>query len=300
VRQNDPIFVPRSGRFFHGSDIGQRVKRAMLARARRSCVHGRVAKSWGVARMRCVSKCAVRRHGSFRELRSCAAGLHTAMTHRLLYFGVLAAVAAAGCASTVQAEPEPEAPPPPLRIEDQSANAPPPPPPSAPPNDAQAPTVPPPTAAPTAPPPTAAPTAPPPTAAPPSLPPSATPSTAPTGASQPPPPGAAPDASWTQEYPTGRWVYANGYGWMWVPANTATADSEGVPYAYLYTPTYGWTWYLSPWGPGPYRYGVWVRRPWQPVGWRGAWVARPGVVIRLGGPGPRYYHYRDRGPRHRR
>ena len=89
-------------------------------------------------------------------------------------------------------------------------------------------------------------------------------------------------------------MYGNGYGWMWVPADTATADSDGVPYAYLYTPSYGWTWYVSPWGPGPYRYGVWVRRPWHPVGWHGAWVAHPGVVVRLGGPGPRYYHSRDR------
>jgi hypothetical protein len=210
------------------------------------------------------------------------------MTSRLLSFGLVTAFAAAGCASTVQAEPEYEAEEaPPLRIEDQSANAPPPPPPTAPPRDAQAPM-----------PPTPAP-APQPSSA------LAAPATPPSAPSAPPPPAAAPEAppstaSWTQEYPTGRWVYANGYGWMWVPANAATADSDGVPYTYLYTPTYGWTWYISPWGPGAYRYGVWVRRPWHPVGWRGAWVARPGVVVRLGGPQPRYYHYREHGGRHRR
>ena len=90
-------------------------------------------------------------------------------------------------------------------------------------------------------------------------------------------------------------MYANGYGWMWVPANAATVDDEGVPYTYLYTPTYGWTWYVSPWGPGPYRYGVWVRRPWRPVGWHGAWVAGPRVTVRFGGGrGPHYYERRRR------
>ena len=195
------------------------------------------------------------------------------------------ALAAAGCTSTVQAEPEVEPESPPLRIEDQSANAPPPPPPTAPPSDAQAP-PPPPSAAPAGPP-----------AAAPALASPAPPPAPPAGA-QPPPPNAAPEAppstgAWTQEYPAGRWVYGNGYGWMWVPANTETVDSDGVPYAYLYTPSYGWTWYVSPWGPGPYRYGVWVRRPWHPVGWHGAWVAHPGVVVRLGGP--RYYRYRGHG-----
>jgi hypothetical protein len=57
---------------------------------------------------------------------------------------------------------------------------------------------------------------------------------------------------------------------------------EGVPYAYLYTPAYGWTWYVSPWGWGPYRYGFWVRHPWHPVGLHGYWVARPRVVVHLG------------------
>jgi len=109
---------------------------------------------------------------------------------------------------------------------------------------------------------------------------------------QPPPQQAAPDqgqeapppqSQWVYSYPTGQWVYTADYGWMWVPANTATQDAEGVPYTYLYTPAYGWTWYVSPWGIGPYYYGGWVRHPWHPVGWRGGWVAQPRVFVRLGG-----------------
>ncbi len=109
------------------------------------------------------------------------------------------------------------------------------------------------------------------------------------------PPVTSDASSWTYTYPTGRWVYANGYGWMWVPANTATVDDSGVPYAYLYTPSYGWTWYVSPWGGGGFYYGSWVRRPWHPVGWGGVWVAHPSVVVRLGGGHSYYsrpaYHY---------
>jgi hypothetical protein len=57
---------------------------------------------------------------------------------------------------------------------------------------------------------------------------------------------------------------------------------EGVPYTYLYTPAYGWTWYVSPWGWGPYHYGLWARHPWHPVGLHGYWVGRPRAVVRLG------------------
>jgi hypothetical protein len=77
---------------------------------------------------------------------------------------------------------------------------------------------------------------------------------------------------------------------------------EGVPYTYLYTPVYGWTWYVSPWGLGPYHYGVWVRHPWHPVGWRYGWAARPHVVVRLGGHGGWHggYHGGYHGGGHRR
>jgi hypothetical protein len=102
-------------------------------------------------------------------------------------------------------------------------------------------------------------------------------------ADQPPP-----QAQWVTSYPQGQWVYASGYGWMWVPAGAVTTEMDGVPYVYLYTRPYGWTWYVSPWGWGPYHYGIWVRHPWYPRGWRAGWVARPHVVVRLGGRG----HYR--------
>jgi hypothetical protein len=105
--------------------------------------------------------------------------------------------------------------------------------------------------------------------------------------SQPPPPaadGAAtgeppPPAQWVYSYPEGQWVYTADYGWIWVPVGAMAAEMEGVPYTYLYTPAYGWTWYVSPWGWGPYHYGLWVRSPWHPLGWRGGWVAHPGVGI---------------------
>jgi hypothetical protein len=83
-------------------------------------------------------------------------------------------------------------------------------------------------------------------------------------------------------YSSGQWVYLSGQGWVWIPAEATTTDMEGVPYVQLYTPAYGWTWYVSPWGWGRYRYGIWVRHPWHPVGVHGYWVARPHVVVRLG------------------
>jgi hypothetical protein len=101
-----------------------------------------------------------------------------------------------------------------------------------------------------------------------------------------PPPGqeaAPPPAGWVYTYPTGQWVYTTDYGWVWVPAGTSTTAIEGVPYSYMYTPASGWTWYVSPWGWGPYHYGLWVRHAWRPVGWHGGWVAHPRVTVRLGG-----------------
>jgi len=104
----------------------------------------------------------------------------------------------------------------------------------------------------------------------------------------PPPPQAVapsttPPSSWVYSYPTGQWVYTSDRGWVWVPAGATTTVVEGVPYAFLYTPIFGWTWYVSPWGWGPYRYGAWVAHPWRPVGWRGGWTAHPRVAGRLGG-----------------
>ncbi|HXX40344.1 MAG TPA: hypothetical protein VEP50_19680 [bacterium] len=83
----------------------------------------------------------------------------------------------------------------------------------------------------------------------------------------------------------GQWVYSDGDGWIWVPGGAVPTVLDGVPYVYLYTPIYGWTWYVSPWGWGPYFYGAWVLHPWLPLGWHGGWVAGPGVFGRLGGHG---------------
>jgi hypothetical protein len=106
-----------------------------------------------------------------------------------------------------------------------------------------------------------------------------------TGAEQAPP-----QSQWVYSSAEGQWVYTTDYGWIWVPRGAAASDMEGVPYAYLYTPAHGWTWYVSPWGRGVFRYGAWVRHPWRPVGWRGDWVAQPRVYVRLGRP--RYYYRR--------
>jgi hypothetical protein len=120
------------------------------------------------------------------------------------------------------------------------------------------------------------------------------PSGAPAPPAAPPPAGppatAAPPAGSSQlvyTYPNGQWVWAVDRGWIWVPSGTSSVDVEGVPYAYMYTPTIGWTWYVSPWGFGPYVYGPWYRHPWHPYGWHGYWVAHPRVINRLGPRGRR-------------
>jgi len=89
----------------------------------------------------------------------------------------------------------------------------------------------------------------------------------------PPPQGATPPLPQAQQ-PQGQWVNTAEQGWIWVPAGTQTYAVEQVPYAYLYTPAYGWTWYASPWGWGPYAYGPWVGGAW-PFGFR-AWAHGPG------------------------
>lgn len=94
---------------------------------------------------------------------------------------------------------------------------------------------------------------------------------------------APPPAQWVYTYPQGQWVFTSDHGWIWIPAGVTTAEMDGTPYAYMYTPMYGWTWYLSPWGWGGYHYGGWVRYGWHPVGWHGGWVAHPHVSVRLGG-----------------
>jgi hypothetical protein len=75
---------------------------------------------------------------------------------------------------------------------------------------------------------------------------------------QPAPQVQAPEpAPAVYSYPTGQWVYGADRVPIWVPAGAASVAVGGVPYAYLYTPAYGWAWCISPWGWGPYRYGSW-------------------------------------------
>ena len=92
-------------------------------------------------------------------------------------------------------------------------------------------------------------------------------------AAPPPPPSALspqPPAALEPTGERGQWVKTDDSGWIGVPEDSTTYEVDGVPYAYLYTPLYGWTWYASPWGTGPYVYGAWVHRPW-PFGFR-AWA----------------------------
>jgi hypothetical protein len=95
-------------------------------------------------------------------------------------------------------------------------------------------------------------------------------------------PAEPPSASdWVRAYPGGQWVYHATNGWIWIPAGAAATGLDGIPYTYLYTPRFGWTWYVSPWGWGHYHYGSWVTRPAR---WHHVWVAHPRIVIRLGRP----------------
>ncbi len=61
----------------------------------------------------------------------------------------------------------------------------------------------------------------------------------------------------------GQWVQLNNGSWIFVPRSATTYNVGGVPYVYLYTRPYGWNWYASPWGAGPYAYrGAWRANPW--------------------------------------
>lgn len=56
----------------------------------------------------------------------------------------------------------------------------------------------------------------------------------------------------------GQWVYAPGYGEVWIPHVAA----DWAPYTYgrwIWEPYYGWTWVAAePWGWAPYHYGRWL------------------------------------------
>jgi hypothetical protein len=83
-----------------------------------------------------------------------------------------------------------------------------------------------------------------------------------------------------------------------VPSDTTTYEVAQQPYVYLYTPTWGWTWYVSPWGWGHFYLGPWVHHPWgvPHVWYGGRWVARPHYYgyahggHYYGHPGPRGGH----------
>jgi hypothetical protein len=71
----------------------------------------------------------------------------------------------------------------------------------------------------------------------------------------PAPPTAAPSAGAQAQ---GQWVDTDQYGWVWVPAASEAVEVNAQPYAYLYAPAFGWSWFVSPWGVGPYRAGPWI------------------------------------------
>lgn len=79
--------------------------------------------------------------------------------------------------------------------------------------------------------------------------------------------------------PSGQWVYTQQYGWVYMPYGdqfvSTPAYANAVPQAYLYYPSYGWTWVAAPWvwgwGVRPY-FGVygharysWYRPVYRPV-----------------------------------
>lgn len=106
--------------------------------------------------------------------------------------------------------------------------------------------------------------------APPASPPAAAPQGAPQVQAQ-----AAPPSS------NGQWIYTQQYGWIYSPYGDqyvyTPEETTGAVYpsAYVYAPTYGWTWLAAPW--------VW--------GWG------PRVYFGIGGP--RYYHWYGHGFYHR-
>lgn len=96
----------------------------------------------------------------------------------------------------------------------------------------------------------------------------------------PPPPGGVeefdPPAAPPAYSSSGEWVDTDAYGRVWIPADSTTVVVHERPYAYFYTPTYGWTWYVSPWGAGRYHRGPWVHAVIAPhVYYGNTWVVHP-------------------------
>jgi len=80
----------------------------------------------------------------------------------------------------------------------------------------------------------------------------------------------------------GEWVYTDQYGWTWVPYGSSALTVGVQPYVYLFAPSFGWRWFVSPWGVGPFHYGGW--------GWGPRWGPRYAPPRGLAGfhyaPGP--------------
>jgi hypothetical protein len=147
-----------------------------------------------------------------------------------------------------------------------------------------------------------------PTSAPPSEAPPAAPQVIPS-----PPQEAPPQAAVTQLQPpspaAGQWVYTTQYGWVWMAYGagytSAPAGANGVPYAYVYYPSAGWTWLAAPWvlgfGPSPYfgvygpaRFG-WYRPGFYGVGLRPGFGYRPYAGYHVGAFAGRGFHAAGRG-----
>ena len=147
---------------------------------------------------------------------------------------------------------------------------------------------------------------PPPTAAPTQQPP------APTNVPPPPavnPPPQPQQQAPSQTLPTGQWIYTQQYGWVYAPydQNYTYVDPDATAaQMYVYRPTVGWGWYVSPWvlsvGPRPYwgSWGpnrfVWYSHPWfhaRPRYYGPGWGPRNNVYgPRRWGPGPAHAHPR--------
>jgi hypothetical protein len=74
----------------------------------------------------------------------------------------------------------------------------------------------------------------------------------------------------------GQWVYLKDRGWTWVPGEGNTVAANEEPYVYVYTPSVGWNWVVSPWGWGPYYYGPWATA-YGPGFWGGYYHYGPGA-----------------------
>ena len=114
--------------------------------------------------------------------------------------------------------------------------------------------------------------------------------------------------------PPGQWVSTAQYGWVWMPYDqaytSAPVESGGDPYAYMYSPVYGWRWLAAPWvfgiGPQPY-FGVygyahfgwyghgWYGHPWY--GYRGGYPREYRGVVRVH-PGGYYGAHVVNTPQH--